>query len=452
MTETELHERLNATVEDIDAPSDLLHRARQGGARRLRRRRFLSLTATALAVVAVGGVAVAGQDLLASNDQKVAAAPGTGDPYGFLMKGETRGDLAGDQVYLDQVLAAWKGSHSTSVNKSRGIFDDLRGEAKVAWAGNTPGGRAAIVVQQSYLHHHEDIQLDHEGAYTLAGFFGEGPDGKPALVADSYPAPRSGLATAFVAGPDKKDQALVVIDVGRQVGLSKELIYTDVGSSRRDFTALRFGDGVSIVKLPAGTNLAALRISPLPAKGHSELLIYDASANTLPAELAPDQRLWPDAKPAYVAWPMTTGAEKLRSSANETFNNTVETASDPHKDGGMLSLWTGYGVTPDGSNLLLGEFVVDAEPTRVYAVLQSKTGKTTIVPGGVPARTGVLPVSIKLPRGQGWAIAQLDGELSYRVDGGAWSAPRKNAALVPHSRNAEVKVTLKGSTKIVPLR
>lgn len=453
MTETELQRRLSATVEAIDAPSDLVHHARQGGSRRLRRRRFISLTATALAVAAVGGVAVAGQNLLdlRNNDQNVAAVPRPGDPYGFLMKGATRGDLAGDHAYLAEVLAAWKSSHATSANQSRGIFDDLRGAPKVAWAGNTPGGKAAVVVQQSFLHNHDGIQLDQEGIYTLAGFIGQGADGKPALVADSYPAPKVGLATAFVAGPDRKDQALVVIDMGRKVGWSKARIYTDTGSSRRDFTPLQFDGGISIVKLPTGTDLAALRISPLPAKGFSDLYIYDASTNSFGPASPPDNRLWPNPKPVYAVWPMTAGADSLQKTANETFNSAVEAASDPNKASAAMSLWTGYGVTADGSKLLLGEFALDDDPTRVYAVLKSKAGKTTIVPGGLPDKSAPLPVSIKLPHDQGWAIAQLDAELSYRFDGGAWSTPRKNTALVPNGVNPEAKITLNGSTKTLPL-
>jgi hypothetical protein len=187
MTETELQQRLLTSVEEVDAPSDLVHRARQGGAKRLRRRWFTTIAAVTVSMAAVAGVAVAGQDLLPwRNDQVMpAAVPGPGDPYGFLMNRPTKGDLAGDQSYLDQVVSTWEKSHAKSPGQSRGIFDDLRGKPKVAWAGQTPGGKAAIVVQQSYLHNHADIHLDQEGLYTLIGFVGEGADGSPTLVADS---------------------------------------------------------------------------------------------------------------------------------------------------------------------------------------------------------------------------------------------------------------------------
>ena len=214
MTETELKNRLSASVDDIEASSDQLDRARLGGARRLRRRQFLALTTTTLAVAAVGGAAVAGPTVLdhLQNDAP-AAAPVSNDPYGFLMKAPTRGDLADDQAYLERVLTAWRTTHRKSENYSRGIFDRMRGEPKVYWAGNTPAGRVAIVAQYSDLRHHSDIQLDREGVHTLVGFVADGKDGEPRVVADAYPAPGVGLATAFVA--TKGDtRTLIVLSAG----------------------------------------------------------------------------------------------------------------------------------------------------------------------------------------------------------------------------------------------
>ena len=447
MTETELQQRLSATVEDIDAPSDLVDRARQGGARRLRRRRFTSLAVAALAVVAVGGVAIASDNLLDQRaaDSGVAAVPGPGDPYGFLMN-RAQGDLIDDQAYLDQVLATWDSSHAKSLNNSRGLFDDFRGAAKVAWAGNTPAGRAAIVVQQSFLHNHSDIQLDHEGIYTLVGFIGEGADGKPTLVSDGYPAPGVGLITGFVTGASK-EKALVVLDTGKRMGWSTGRVYADDGSSRHDYFPLTFRDGVSIEQIPAGTDLGALRISPLPATGRSDQYISVPGVPVV--ENQKDPRMWQE--PVDALWPMTAGADSLRKWANDTFVNAVTTVEDPAANGAYMSLWTAYGKTADGSQVLLGEHALDTDPSRVYAVLKTRTGKTTIIPGGIPDRNATLPVCIKLPNAQGWALAAKDATLTYRLNNGSWSTPRKDALLVPDASTAEVKVTLHGTTKTIPL-
>jgi hypothetical protein len=442
MTEIDLKDRLTASVADIDAPAELLDRARAGGSRRLRRRRLTSVATGALAVALVGGIAVTGQAILADAQPEVAAGPAAGDPYGFLLKWPTRGNLAGDQAYFDQVVAAWQGSHDKSENKSRGIFDDLRGTPQVVWAGRTPAGPAAIVVQQAYLHHHEDIQLDREGLYTLIGLVGPGADGKPKVVADSYPAPGVGLATGFVVGDGQK--ALIVLDTGHQVGWSKERLYTADGHSGRQYTPLKFTDGVSVVSLPEGVNVDGLRIRALPVTGPSGLNIHGIPGQG--AESVGDNRLWSDA--GSMLWAMTPGAEGLAKTAEDTLRNTLDAARDPAAYSIGFSLWTGYGRTANGSELFLGELVLDRDLTRVYAVLK-KNGRTTIVPGGVPLQESPLPVSIKLPDGQGWAVAQKDADLSYRVDGGNWSTPRKNALLVPAGRDAEAKVaTSNGETTV----
>jgi hypothetical protein len=445
MTETELQQRLITSVEAVDAPSDLVQRARQGGAKRLRRRRFTTVAAVTVSMVAVAGVAVAGPDLLPWRHDQVmpAAVPGPADPYGFLMNRPTQGDLASDQSYLDQVVSTWEKSHAKSLNHSRGIFDDLRGKPKVAWAGQTPGGKAAIIVQRSYLHNHADIQLDHEGLYTLIGFVGEGTGGSPTLVADSYPAPGGGLATGFVTGSTKK--ALVVLDTGQKMGWSRAWVYANDGSIRQDYAVLKFKDGVSIVPVPAGSELSAIRIRPLlPVVGYPDRYVLGVRPG---GENAPDPRMWQDA----ASWPLSAGAETLRTSAADLFNGALEKASGRDKVSAYTSLWIAYGKTTNGSQLAVGEFALDSDPTRVYAVLKNRAGKTAVVPGGIPDRTASLPVSIRLPNGQGWAVANKGAQLSYRFNGGSWSQPRANAVLVPDGTNAEVKVSIGGAAKTVQL-
>jgi hypothetical protein len=443
MTETELQQRLITSVEAVDAPSDLVYRARQGGAKRLRRRRFTAVAAVTMSVAAVSGVAVAGQDLLPWRTDQVAPAgvPGPGDPYGFLMNRPTQGNLVHDQSYLDQVVSTWEKSHAKSPNRGRGIFDDLRGKPKVAWAGQTPAGKAAIIVQQAYLHNHADIQLDHEGLYTLIGFVGEGADGNPTLVEDSYPAPGAGLATGYLTGTTKK--ALVVLDTGQKMGWSRAWVYGNDGSIRQDYAVLKFKDGVSIVPVPAGSELSAIRIRPLPVVGYPDRYVLGVPG----VENAPDPRMWQDT----ASWPLSAGAETLRTSAADLFNGALEKASGRDKVSAYPSLWIAYGKTTDGSQLAVGEFALDSDPTRVYAVLKNRAGKTAVVPGGIPDRTASLPVSIRLPDGQGWAVANKGAQLSYRFDGGSWSRPRANALLVPDGTNAEVKVSIGGAAKTVQL-
>jgi hypothetical protein len=458
MTETELKQRLSADVDGLQAPADMLDRARAGGARRLRRRRFIAAGAIALTTVVVGGAAITAPTILNHlSDPPVASTPGQGDPYAFLMNGPTRGDLAGDKAYLDQVLAAWRSSHGKSVNYSRGIFNHMQNDAMVAWAGNTPGGRAAIVVENSDLRNHSDVQLYHEGIAALVGYVGDGKDGKPVVVGDDYPVPGASQQVGFVVEKDGT-KALVVVQLpGKPIGWSKGRTYGDDGSVKQTFAPLTFRDRVSVVQLPTGQKLADLRLNRMPGTDFSNLSIVNGDINAAPPESTGDQRLWGDFAPdADILWPMTKGADQLRKAANDVFNDTIGKVSDPNANGIAMSIWTGYGVTANGTPVYLGEQSLDADPTHVYAVLKPKSGKARIVAGGVPDKAAALPVSIKLPDGQGWAVVRKDGQLSYRYDGGAWSAARSNALLVPAGAKAGVKVQVRveagGKTDVVPLQ
>ncbi|MGW6283063.1 hypothetical protein [Kribbella sp. NPDC055071] len=444
MTDTELKHRLSAEVDDIEAPADLLDRARAGGARRLRRRRFLALSAAAAAVVVVGGVAVSGQAVLDHlSDSPVAGTPAPGDPYAFLMNGTTGGDLAGDEIYLNEVLKTWRTSHRKSINFSRGIFDHMQGNAKVAWAGNTPGGRAAIVVEYADLRNHTDVQLDHEGVATLIGFVGDGKNGKPTVIGDGYPVPGSSLAAGFVV-EKAGTKALVAIDMnGRKIGWSTGRTYEADGSVQRKFSALSFRDHVSVVTLAADQQLGALRLTRLPSPaGFSDLSIVNGDVNAAPPSTE-GRRLWEDV-PDFQLWPMTNGANSLKAKAAARFDQAVSAVSDQNAFSVSNSMWTGYGVTANGTAVYIGEQQLELDPTHIYAVLQPKTGKAKIVSGGVPDGDDILPVSIKLPDNQGWAIARYQAKLSYRIDGGAWSQERSDALLVPAGTTVEVRVVRNG--------
>jgi len=442
MTDTDLQQRLTDTVATIDAPPDLVERVRLGGARRLRRRRAGAVATIVLTTAVIGGVATVGQDLLSTSGGFDASTQTkqNEDPYGFLLNRPTRGDLANDQAYLDGVLKIWNASHQKSANAGRGIFDDLRATPHVAWAGTTPGGRAAIVVQQSYLRKHTDIQLNHEGLYTLIGFIGDDGAGRPHLVADSYPAPGVGVIEGFVTG--SKIKALVVLDTGKKMGWAAGRKYSEDGSSGREYSPLSFKDGVASVKLPAGTDPASLWIRALPVGGPSESQLVGVPATY---ENMPDPRMWQQAG----SWPLEPGADG--SAAAVLFRNTIDKVADPETSAMYFSLWHAYGKTPNGSTVVVGETALDTDPTHMYAVVKTAGGAIEVIPGGVPDRAAALPVAIRLPDGQGWTAVRQGAQLSYRIDGGAWSEPRQNAVLVPDGRNAEVRVKVGDEEKVVPL-
>ncbi|WP_328990027.1 hypothetical protein OG394_27680 [Kribbella sp. NBC_01245] len=452
MTETELQSRLTATVADVEPPVDLLDRVRTGGSKRLRRRWLTAVATMAVATVAVGGMIAIGAGIESFDANADAAAnakqtTATDDPYAYFLNKPTKGNLAGDQEYLDEVLRAWDRSHGRSLNNDRGIFDHLKGEAHVVWAGETPAGPAAMVIQRAELRHHDNIQLSREGLFTLAGFIGMGEDGKPQVVADAYPAPGvGGPAMAFVVGTNEK--ALVVLDTGApEVGVSMQREYPPTGGSTRTYEQLTFREGAAVVQLPPGATGMTVRVNTLPANGPGRIgVAYYAPG--APAEL--DQRVWPDL-PAQGEWPASPGLPALTEAEVDAFGRAVEKASDEPSGMAYHSIWHAYAKTPNGDRVVVGEYGLDRDPSRIFAHVTSPDGKTKTVGGGIPQRDAPLPVAIRLPDGQGWLVAAYQAQLSYQRQDGTWSQPMPNALLVPDEPSAKVKVKVQGQEQIVPL-
>lgn len=222
--DTDIRRRLANSVATVEPPPDIVERARLGGHRRLRRNRTIAASVALVTCVAAGSF-VLGNDQLDRRtiEPAVPTKRVPVDHYGWLMSGPPKGDLVQDANYLREVKDVWQRSHAGSVHRDRGIFDDLRGEPKVAWAGRTPAGRAAVVVQPAYLHPHANLGPDSEGLGTLVGFIGEGPGGRAVLVEDLYPEgpPRHG----FLLG-----STLVVLDDGHPTGYATRRDYADNGS------------------------------------------------------------------------------------------------------------------------------------------------------------------------------------------------------------------------------
>ncbi|MFI5729740.1 hypothetical protein ACIA49_06415 [Kribbella sp. NPDC051587] len=448
MTEADLKDRLSADVRDIEATPELLGRVRAGGARRLRRRRLTQLAVSSVAVAALGATAITGRAFFDQVPDVPAASRITTDQYQFLMGGDTRGNLADDKAYLRQVAAAWKKAQATTYNKQRGVYDHLVGEPRVYWAGDTPGGRAAVIAQYSDLRNHANVQLNYEGIQTVAGFVVDDKNGHPTVVADVYP--DGGQLTTGLVATKGANRTLVVLDTGKKTGWSPERIYYDDGTSSRKYTPLRFKDGVSLVNLPADVRLPAVEVHTVPPTGLTDQWLANAGANAggEPTDRVVTHRLWEDLNGA--SWPMTDGAEGLAKKAHQTLVQATMRTTDNFY-GAADSSWAGYGVSANGSAVYLGEQQLDRDPTRIYAFLRSTAGKTQLVSGPVDRQSG-LPVHLKLPDGQGWAVARKDGKLSYRTGGGAWSTPRDNALLVPDGSDVQVRVEAAGTTKLVTLR
>lgn len=432
--EEELRTALRAHTADVTAPPGLAADVRRGAARRRLRTR-LTVAATPLAViaaVAAGAVALPRLTYDAPDPESVAAALSGSERT--LLSQATEGDLAGDESYLTAVTEAWQRSHRRSPNADRGIFDHMLGSPTVVWAGRTPAGPAAVVVQVADLREHDNLQLERQGPALLWGYVGPGPDGVPALAADAYPVPGAPDVEGALIGPARR--VLLVADRGRPVEVSFARTYTGDGYARRDWRPLRFAGGVAVVAVPDGTAAGQVRLRP--RGGYAEV----GNQTDVPADpgAASDDRLqWLDPG-AFPVWPV--GADPAAGwDGRLPDEQAVTTFFDGVLDGRVpitwpevglsgSSLWYAAGTTADGSRVVAGERQLDADPSRVYAVLRSPAGRVEVVARETDT-SAVLPVRLRLPRAQGWLVAAKGAELSWRTGSGEWAPVGRDAALLP---------------------
>jgi hypothetical protein len=285
------------------------------------------------------------------------------------------------------------------------------------------------VAQDAYLHHHGNIQLDHEGIYQLLGFVGRGVEGRPAVVADTYPAP--GVSADIAWYVDSGRRVVAALDTGKPLGLSAGWIYRNDGEVSRDYVPMASHDGVAWQQLPAGTFPGlSVHVGLLPITGPEDVRgVINADYDNR----IPEMRL---------SW-MTRGqnTETLLplggnwQPAADELSGRLEGAIHARRSGGEpfsegSSSWYAFGTTPDGRQVVVGENQLEADPSHAYAVLGE--GAAQDVVSRPVDLDGPLGVMLQLPDAQGWVVAQYGKSLDYRVDTtGPWLPAGRDAALLP---------------------
>lgn len=454
--EDTLRTALRQHTAGVQADPGLVGAVLHGGARRRLHGR-LALAAVPVLVIAavVGGAALAprlgpggrGQDTLPAAD-------------GALLARSTQGDLADDGSYLQAVALAWSTNYRTSQNADRGIFDHLLGRPKVLWAGTTPVGPAAVVAQSADLRPHAGIQLDHPGPALVWGFVSADPAGSARVVSDGYPVEGAPSTEAAFIGPHRN--VILVLDRGHPVDMSFRRTYADDGHTGRDWQPVRFPDsGVAIVTVPVSTPPGAVVLRGGSAGRIAVGNAYDPSAAPR-SEGGTDPRLqwsgpsgdrpvWLVGSDPTAAWQGTApdAAAAQLALTDGLAGRLAELERDPTLLALGESLWFAVGSTPDGSRLVVGDMTVDFDPSRVYAVLRSPTGRVDVAARWSDV-DGPLPVAVPLPRGQGWVVARKGAQLSYRTATGSWQPAGPNAALLPAGATA-VRVVHNGHSSEVQL-
>ncbi|MGX7673097.1 hypothetical protein [Plantactinospora sp. DSM 117369] len=432
------------TIDDVDVPG-VLHRAtahlseppgllddvRRGGRRRLVRRRGV----LAAGLLVVGAASTGGVLQWGGGGRVEVAAP--------LFDRPSRGDLAGNEVFVRRLLAVWRRAMADTET-------GVRGAPHVVWAGSTPAGPAAFVMQRTAEH---PVVSEPGGARlaAVAAFVESVGDRLRVMTVEQVDEDgMDGNSQAALLGENR--DVLVVLDVGRPVEFSRDLRFAADGRVLRTFVPVPFRDGAAVLEVPAQRAKITLAFRRL---GGLRDQVYLSNASEI---LFPGGR---DRPAPPVRDHVLPGAERVWGKPSELvqrYVNEPDSLADYYDRWGMHTsdgspLLTVYGVTPDGRLLMVTTVQYDDYPSRVVALLGPVAGPLRPVTSAVADWSARLPVRLRLPDGQGTVVAAEGAAFGYRVDGdGGWRDAGRDAALLPAAA-VELRVTpSSGSAQTVPLR
>lgn len=438
MNTEKLRTALRGATVGLETPPSFAGEVVRGGARRVRRRRLLVAGVAAATALAVGGTVIAGWQTV-SEPAQVATDPRLNEP--------TRGDLAADTEFLNDAVRAWQ----------RGLPDErmagpdapgrLAGRPHVYWAGTTPAGRAAVVMQAASTQPKEGQETP-EVREVLQGLVAIDPaTGTEKLVA-VYPPVGRDIAYRF--GP--QGTTVLAIEQNRPQYLSPDVVYGANDHAERTWQPMTPRDGVVIGQVPAGTGaMGPLIVLGDPAQATSEDDAFLISAKGVVDEWAAKQRNGlPWGEPGGSSHMMWAGTQpdgwqdmgKLHQRLIKKLHASplVDPLRGRTDDPSTWYLSVGLA---NGATASIGEFQAPYDArARIYVAISGPAESVSYV--GPTDSAKPLPVLVKMPDQQGWAAAAKGATLSYRttVDG-TWQGERADALLAPVG-TVQIQVTRPG--------
>ena len=387
-------------------------------------------------------------------------SPNGQDPYAHYLNEPARGNLAKDAAFTDRVLTAWLASHGASRNATRGIFDDLRDQPHLVWAGTTPAGRAAVVVQPAVLHAHNNLSSDDVGPRVVIGFLLAGSDGSVRVVGDDYAPQVSGATGSEAVGAwlDVVHRIALVIDPGYPLASSTAWTYTADASAARTWKPVVMNDGASILSLPATVEPHNVHLSRHVAGAADEpkYLTWptDAEAN---GAIGAEQRAvaWAATSPCVWAPPAGTSTSGEASAADCGQALPILGAAWVNRrsagaEVAAMSVAVVHGRTSDGRTFAVSTATLDSDPARVLAVVYGPggaDGTETMADAGPLNPAAALPYAVRLPNRHGWVVANVGATLRYRTSPqNPWTTAGHDAALLPDSSQVDVEITIPGAS------
>jgi hypothetical protein len=439
MDSEELRTALRTATAELTPRLNLTQDVLRGGARRKRRRR-IAVVAIA-AVVTVGAVATSIVGWQAMSVQE-ARDPRLGEP--------THGDLAQDTVFTTKAVDLWENAVAGAMTYTFKLSDRVADRPHVYWAGTTPNGPAAVILQAM------NPVEDKVGA-TILGIVGNDAQGQASVLITEDPAGRTLGNPGFRIGP--AEHTVLVLDPGGPLFLSGKVSYDDKGKAVRDWQPMVKRDGVAVAELPAGTTGVDARVLHAdPARGVN----YNDAIDLMGVSESPGsdraQRLgWGDTNdmlgPPFLMW---AGSETPHWNDPDWtkghFNDELRGSGllDPTDPGLMPMNW--YVSAPDGSGgtTIVGEYVpLLSGQSRLYAVILDRDDHPVdVLSLGPIDHKATLPVVAHLP-GQNRIVAAKGATLSYRTGPGAeWLGKKPDAIAIPANAK-QVQVQPPGADPVI---
>lgn len=414
---------LRSATSTVDAPPGFTEKVHRGARRRQLRRRY-RVSAIALVVLTVGaGLAVSAHRWVPVVTGSHGAAVPNDDQR---LHDSTRGDLAGDHAFVAEVGAVWKGGLNLGPGRSP------TGPANVYWAGNTPAGPAAVVLQ-----HVSWTAAAGQQARTVVQI---------GLVATSVATSTlSVLATRTLGDADGTDESfafglddsvvLTMAESGFTVYSPAPTVNPGTGKVTRYWTDLRYADGVAVFDASAaqGEGYSVVELPRRPDADHDYLPRPGQPSPYRPVLVAGSSLNDP-----RLPWPVMVGLNGAPDGApgtnppswSQVFDDALHSGgyTDPYvphppnhsvpgiADRDSESYWQVACALPGGNTVIVGEELVGVTG-RLYAVtVDQRLHVLGVAYGGSIDPTSPLPVRVRLPGGNGWLVAAYGSLISAQTN------------------------------------
>lgn len=408
-----------------------------GGRRRRTRNRLTLTTAVAGTAAVVTAVVVAGPGPLSAPPPPGASSIAP-QPKQDWRLGHFAGEHIDDPVRTTEIIETWttglQGGRSGPANQN-GALDQRIGDPHIYWAGETPYGEAAIVVQNVRLPADDRVPPEQQGQERIA----------TGLVSAMPGAPEPRLLGVQVDGPGSMghfllpdDRTVVAVAAPDQAMWASGGIRYDEEVSQRDWTAVPMRDGVGVVRLPEDTNPHNVRLvagaeDHPPRREHMKTGAHLPLLRTATYPHASPEPAWHG-----LAWKGTMFAGEQRTLGlppGDLFGTAMRDRGilDPSSYTPKAPEWMVVAGTPDERTVIVGEWQELDHPAYLYAVTVAEDGRTVLDVSRGSQVDPAKPVALyRLDENTGHVVAAQGRSLRYRPSPyAAWTDPVADAVLVP---------------------